>query len=101
MNVLDLGHAEVVALLAVDHDWEAGVVGVAGVVVFIGLLDVDGLLFIVHLAEGGEVAVRLVDGVRFGGDWGVGVPLQLLQVGHICTSYRKYYKTNRKAVSQR
>ena len=64
-----------------------------GVVVFVGLLDVDSFFFVVDVAEGGEVAVAFVDGISFGGDGGVSVAVKLLQVGHRHCFSEKYYTT--------
>jgi hypothetical protein len=100
MCVFYLGHAKGVAFLAVDHYRESGVVCNARVIVGVGMFHVDDILFVGRVAQGGEVAVALVDGVCLGGDGRVDVAVHLLDVRHcfqLTVIYEKYYtKENRR-----
>jgi hypothetical protein len=80
VRVLDLRHPQTVTPGTVHHHRDARVAGLPRVVRRVRLLDVHHVFLVGRVVYGRKVAVALVDGIVFGRNGRVDVPVDLLYV---------------------
>ena len=95
MNILDLSHTQRIAFATAYHYRKARVISYSWVVCLIRVFDIDRVIFVVGMSDGGEVTIALVDSIIFGRNRRINISVKLFDIRH-SFDYLLYFTNNYK-----